>query len=242
MQENGKSIYGTSVSPLPEYPWGRTTVKGSTIYLHVFSWPADALLRVSGLKNQVKVAYLLADPSQPLPVSCDHGVVLVSVPVKSPDENDTVVVLEVVGPPLVDPPLVMQDTDFPFHLDYLNTVTGGQAAKRFNRDGEYFISHLFGSEDSITWHLHISEAGRYRLRIRYAARNEWRQAKYVVSVGPQSLAGVVTPTGENFKYQAFGLGTILVSRPGQYLVRIQPVGTYNHNLMYFQSLELYLTH
>jgi len=242
MQENGESIYGTSVSPLPEYPWGRTTVKGSKIYLHVFSWPADAVLRVSGLKNEVKAAYPLLHPSQKLPVSRDNGVVLVSVPARSPDENDTVVVMEIAGQPIVDPPLVVQDTDSPFYLDYLTAVTAGKAVQRFNGEADYYISKWSGPDDSITWHLLVSQVGNYRLRIRYAARNEWRQAKYLVTVGPQSLTGVVTPTGENFQYQAFELGTIKFSKAGQYLVRIQPAASYDHNLMYFRSLELYPVH
>ncbi|MGO8790972.1 MAG: alpha-L-fucosidase [Terriglobia bacterium] len=240
MQENGESIYGTTVSPLPEYPWGRTTVKGSKIYLHVFSWPADDVVRVSGLKNEVKAAYLLARPAQRLSVSRDHGVVLVTVPATRVDENDTVVVLEVVGQPLVNPPLVMQSTDSPFHLDYLTAVTAGHAEKRFNRDGAFFISNFAQPDDSITWRLHVSQAGSYRLRIRYAARHEWGEAKYIVNVGPQSLSAVVTPTGENFQYQTFELGALSVAKVGEYSVRVQPAADYDHNLMYFQSLELRL--
>ena len=238
MRENGESIYGTSVSPLPEYPWGRTTVKGSKVYLHVFSWPADAVLRVSGLKNEVTAAYPLLHPSQKLAVSRDNGVVLVSVPAKGTDENDTVVVLEIVGQPSVDPPLVVQDTDSPFHLDYLTAVTAGRAVKRFNRAGEYYISKWSSPDDSITWHLLVSQAGNYRLRMRYAARNEWQQGRYSVTVGSQSLTGVVEPTGEDLQYQAFELGTIKFSKAGQYSVRIQPAASYSHNLMYFRSLEL----
>jgi hypothetical protein len=51
MEANSESIYGTTASPLPEQPWGRTTVKGNRVYLHVFSWPADGKLRVPGLRN-----------------------------------------------------------------------------------------------------------------------------------------------------------------------------------------------
>jgi alpha-L-fucosidase len=242
MRENAESIYGTSVSPLPEYPWGRTTLKGLRIYLHVFSWPADGVLRVSGLNNEVKAAYLLLHPSQELPVSRDHGVVLVSLPARSLDENDTVVVLEIAGQPKVDPPLVTQDTDSPFNLDYLTAVTAGKAVKRFNPEGDFYISKWTGPDDSITWHLLVSQTGSYGLRIRYAARNEWRQGRYSVAVGPQSLTGLVTPTGEGFQYRTFELGTVKISEAGQCTVRIQPAAAYEHNLMYFQSLELYPVH
>ena len=54
---------------LVEFPWGRCTVKGQNVYLHVFSWPADGTLRVSGLSNDVRAAYRLGDPSRKLAVN-----------------------------------------------------------------------------------------------------------------------------------------------------------------------------
>ena len=64
MQTNGESIYGTTASPLPEQPWGRSTVKGDTVYLHVFTWPADGKLRVPGLENASREAYPLVSPEE----------------------------------------------------------------------------------------------------------------------------------------------------------------------------------
>ena len=61
MGRNGESIYGTSPCPLGQLPWGRCTVKGEKLYLHVFDWPKDQELSMAGLKNEVKRAYLLAD-------------------------------------------------------------------------------------------------------------------------------------------------------------------------------------
>ena len=51
MRKNGESIYGTSACPLAGFPWGRCTVKGEKVYLHVFSWPADAVLRLIGFEQ-----------------------------------------------------------------------------------------------------------------------------------------------------------------------------------------------
>ncbi|MEK7993476.1 MAG: alpha-L-fucosidase, partial [Planctomycetota bacterium] len=196
MRKNGDSIYGTSACPLAGFPWGRCTVKGEKVYLHVFSWPADAVLRLSGLNNQVRSAYLLIDPSRKLPVSREHGVISVALPAKSPDEDDTVVVLDVSGQPNADSPLITQGSDSAFELDYLRAVTAGKAVKRFNRDGKFHISKWTGPQDSITWRLLVSQAGTYKVSIRYAARRDWGQSKYVVAIGPQSLTGVVEPTGD----------------------------------------------
>ncbi len=238
MRENGESIYGTSACPLPEFPWGRCTVKGQKIYLHVFSWPADATLRVSGLNNEVRSAYLLREPSRKLPVRREHGAILISLPAGKPDANDTVVVMEISGQPSVDLPLITQSSDAAFELDYLRAVTAGKAVKRFNRDGKFHISKWTGPEDSITWRLLVSQAGNYQVRIRYAARNEWAGSKYVVSVGPQTLAAVVEATGDWYQYRTFDLGTVKISEAGPYAVSVRPAAASDHNLMYFQSLVL----
>ena len=238
MRNNGDSIYGTSACPLAGFPWGRCTVKGEKVYLHVFSWPADAVLRLSGLNNQVRSAYLLVDPSRKLPVSREHGVISVALPAKSLDEDDTVVVLEVSGQPNADPPLITQGSDSAFELDYLGAVTAGKAVKRFNRDGRFHISKWNGPEDSITWRLLVSQAETYKVSIRYAARQEWGQSKYVVAVGPQSLTAVVEPTGDWYQYKTFDLGVVKIAKAGEYKVAIRPAAASDHYLMYFQSLAL----
>ena len=97
MKVNGESIYGTTASPLGKVPWGRCTAKTGKLYLHVFDWPANGRLEVSGLKNKVKKAYLLADKKQAkLPVTRqDAEKVVITVPSPATDPVDTVVVLEI---------------------------------------------------------------------------------------------------------------------------------------------------
>ena len=237
MQKNGDSIYGTSACPV-EFPWGRCTVKDQKVYLHVFSWPADGTLRVSGLNNDVRAAYPLADPSRKLRAARANGVISISLPPGTHDEDDTVIVMEIAGAPRVDPPIVTQGSDETFELDYMTAVTAGKAVKRFNRDGAFHISKWTGPEDSATWHLLISQTGRYKIRIRYAARGEWAGGKYVVAVGAQSITGAVERTGDWYQYRTFELGTVKITKAGDYAVSIRPAAATGHNLMYFQSLEL----
>ena len=102
MKVNGQSIYGTQASPLKKTPWGRCTKKtdagGSTLYLHVFDWPADGRLQVNGLQNKVEGAYLLADPNKTaLAVEAADNGVNITLPAKAPDPVCTVVVLKVSG-------------------------------------------------------------------------------------------------------------------------------------------------
>ena len=97
LKVNGESIYGTTASPLGKLPWGRCTTKPGKLYLHVFDWPDNGKLKVAGVKDKIKKAYLLADKRTKLPVAQSEDVSIVSVPDKNLDPIDTVVVLEIKG-------------------------------------------------------------------------------------------------------------------------------------------------
>jgi len=97
MNLNSESIYGTTASPLGEVPWGRCTAKPGKLYLHVFDWPTNGRLEVSGLENKVKKAYLLADKKRAkLPVRRQgRDKVVITVPSRATDPVNTVIVLEI---------------------------------------------------------------------------------------------------------------------------------------------------
>lgn len=238
MRANGDSIYGTTASPLPAQPWGRSTVKGNRVYLHVFSWPGDGLLRVQGLKTTVRSAYALTAPSAKLAVSAEAGVPLVKLPAAPLDRNDTVIVLELDGPPAADPPVVVQGSDVGFDLDYLDAQTTGKAVKRFNRSGRFHIAKWTGPADTATWRLLVSQTGDYHLRIRYSARNESAGAAFDVKIGEHLVRGTVGATGDGYEYRTADLGSVRLDRAGPLTVTLRPAAETGRNLMYFQMLEL----
>jgi alpha-L-fucosidase len=73
-------------------PWGRTTEKGNTLYLHVFDWPSGGKLEVSGIGAAVKSARLLGGGSVDVKSSGDS--VVVQGPAQAPDTADSVIALE----------------------------------------------------------------------------------------------------------------------------------------------------
>jgi alpha-L-fucosidase len=107
MNRHGESIYGTEASPFASLPWGRSTRKSlpgnvTRLYLHVFDWPADGRLVVGGLLNQPRHAFVLGEAGErALPVERRPDGVAVSLPAKPPDTIDSVVVLDIEGPPNV---------------------------------------------------------------------------------------------------------------------------------------------
>ncbi len=238
MARNGESIYGTTASPLGEAPWGRCTVKGQTVYLHVFQWPSDAVLRVHGIANEVTAAYPLLDPERKLTVSRSESAILIAVPERPLDDDDTVIAMEIAGPLKAERAPLVQASDEGFELDYLEAQTAGKAMKRFNRDGAFHIAKWTGPEDTASWRLIVGRTGAYRVRIRYAAPKEQAGRKYIVAVGPHEISAEVRATGDWFQYATFDLGTVTIAKAGNYTVTVRPADAAGRELMYFKSLTL----
>ena len=100
LRTNGEAIYGTSASPIGRPDWGRCTQKlssdgGSTLYLHVFDWPADGRLLVRGVKGTAKSARLLGSGGTAGIETTADGLVL-ALPARPADEKySSTVVLEI---------------------------------------------------------------------------------------------------------------------------------------------------
>ena len=115
MRVNGEAVYATQASPFKVLEWGRCTQKpipdGTRLFLHVFDWPKDGKLKLAGIFNDPKKAYLLSDPDRaPLPVERDEDALVVSIPAQAPDLAASVVVLDVKGrPDIADPPTISAD-------------------------------------------------------------------------------------------------------------------------------------
>jgi alpha-L-fucosidase len=142
MKTNGESIYGTQASPFKTLAWGRSTLKatpgGARLYLHVFDWPADGKLVVPGLLNEPRQAYLLSDSRRSsLAVKRAEDSLVIQVPAASPDADDAVVVLDVVGTLDVnDPPFIASDAEI--FVDSINVTAAagrGGVEIRYTLDG-----------------------------------------------------------------------------------------------------------
>jgi len=233
----GESVYGTAAAPFGALPWGRVTVKGARLYLHVFAWPPDGMLRLNGLRNTPRAARLLGAAPGKLSYEKRGSTLLMRLPAAAPDPIDSVVAVDLDAPPRVDPPVVEQHGSAPLKLDYMTAVTSGTALKRFNRKGGFHISKWTGPADAATWQARIAAPGRYAVRLRYAARPAWEGGRYEIAVGPRVLRGTVQGTPGWYEYRTVDAGTVDLAA-GAYTVKVRPAASTGHDLMYFESLEL----
>ena len=100
LQVNGESIYATRASLFAQLPWGRSTTRGRTIYLHVFDWPADGTLAVPGLATRATGARLLAGGAAVAATTTDAGLVL-KLPARAPDSIASVIAVALEEQPRV---------------------------------------------------------------------------------------------------------------------------------------------
>ena len=95
MRVNGEAIYGTTASPYGLPAWGRYTAKLSArrVYAHVFEWPKDRRLTLTGMYGKPKGAFLLVD-RKPLALVESADGWMVQLPAVKPSAINSVVSIE----------------------------------------------------------------------------------------------------------------------------------------------------
>jgi alpha-L-fucosidase len=104
LKVNGEAIYGAGPSPFAAAEEGKAPAWRCTtrpfdgaqgkLYIHLLTWPSGTF-SITGLKEKVAKAYLLADPQrQPLSITQDGGSLTVALPAAAPGEHINVLCLE----------------------------------------------------------------------------------------------------------------------------------------------------
>jgi len=88
----GRSIYQTRAGPVAPRPWGATTRRGDTVFVHVLSWP-DRGLALPTVGAHVRRASMLSGGEAVSFAETPAGITL-TLPPRKQDEYDQVIVLE----------------------------------------------------------------------------------------------------------------------------------------------------
>ena len=233
VERNGESVYGTQAGALQGLPWGRSTQKGSTLYLHVFEWPRTAL-RLEGLKSKVQRAWLLwPGPKEPVAVGSmsgdlapgahvrftqKEGLLRLHVPPDMPDPLDTVIALECDGPPEADL-AIRPGADGSFVCDAVRALVHGATARLEDKGPN--IGFWMDPQDWVSWEIKVPAAGSYEVSIGFACAPGTGGATYDVLVGDQKLSGTVRETGAWETFVTERLGAISLPA-GTHLLKVVP--------------------
>ena len=162
MDVNRESIYKASETPFPQgQPWGAVTSKEGKIFLHVFEWPKNNTLVLSGLKNKVTSVKIkkgdlklnfVQNKNKKTPQ------LTITLPTTAPDEINTMIELEIDGNAEVSSYAIQNSVTGQLSIDghLFNGEDGKlQAAAYFNQEGTYKIEvhslqNFWGGSDSWT--------------------------------------------------------------------------------------------
>ncbi len=101
MKINGESIYGTKASPWGIFEWGRCTIKetknGTSVYFHVFDWPGNGKLSITGFKSSVVSSKLLSSAAKVKAAVSKDNVLTLHLPAEEPDTVASVIRVDVRG-------------------------------------------------------------------------------------------------------------------------------------------------
>ena len=95
LKKYGKTIYAARGGPFKSGPWGASTYKDNTIYVHVLTWPGDTLT-LPAIPRKITSAVLLTRGA--LSLNQTDNAIEISVADAPPDEIDTIIELTLDGP------------------------------------------------------------------------------------------------------------------------------------------------
>lgn len=223
---NGESIYGTQGSPIGKVPWGRCTIKGQTMYLHVWDWPVNGDLMLPGIQNAIQHCYLLADADakglhvQRLNASGDYRIQL---PSEALDPICTVVAVEFEGALKANPRQVL----FPSGIVNVFGVFDGelegvQVRYDTGKKGRDNLKNWGSTEDKVRWQFRVLTPGPYRLCAVYGADDKSAGSSFEVSVGNETCLATVKDTGGEYQFQSHEIGTVHFSDVSDCELIVQP--------------------
>ncbi|MFO7732245.1 MAG: alpha-L-fucosidase, partial [Candidatus Aminicenantes bacterium] len=237
---NGEAIYGTTASVFERLPFfGRATVKGRTLYIHVMGWPQDGKIVLPGLRTDVRKAYLLADKAKALRHRRAGRDVVVTLPARAPDPDATVVVLELKGDPEVDPTEIRPDRqgriELPVYLADLQSEMGQRA----------FLDHFYRTtmltnwqniNDYPVWEFTTDKPGTYEVLTSYASM--WGgQASFKVEIDDVEIPAKTGNSPSVYFPKTFSLGTVDLAA-GKHTLRVKITCVVNNHALNLEKVVL----
>ena len=202
MKVNGEAIYGTSASPFPTaMPWGYVTRKPGKLYLHVLTWSGK--LTLTGLRNSVRGATLLADKRRKVTVEQEHNRILgrhaltLHLPARKPDRHVSVIRLDIAGRADVDPVPAQQDDGaivLPAHTADLHTPKTGKKMC-IGRAGT--TENWVTTNNWMSWNFRVFQPGPFTVKLHLVYGHAFPTGCRVkVAVGLSTAPGRVRPDAD----------------------------------------------
>ncbi len=216
LEVHGEAIYGARQSLFRFLPWGRSTTKGDTLYLHVFDWPRDDRLEVPGLLSRIEKAWLLHDPEERALEVTQNGEGPPSIDLlgRHPHRYASVIALELSGPPQVSHRIrAGRDGRILLRAEHADLFGGVRIesgpAPEDERETRYNVGYWLKPSDRVSWDVDVTPHTRYRVELEYGCQPGSEGGRLVLQLGDRELpARIPIDTGAWHSYRELMLGEI----------------------------------
>lgn len=180
LETNGTSIYGAGAFELEKdlHDWGRISCsrqkEHTKLYLHVFNWPLDKQLLLTGITSKPNKIYLLADKNQkPLTFEQIGVFTKIELPAKQPDPFISVIVVEYLEYPEIVNGLVAQNSAGGYALrpDNLPTIHNSIQIMPKERYGTIPEHIVVTQAQKFSWKIFVDSPGEKAVDISYSCQS-----------------------------------------------------------------------
>ncbi len=240
LEVNGESVYGARAFDLPknQHDWGKITCRktetGTTVYLHVFNWPLNNELYLTGIKTKPGKIYFLADKLKS-PLKFDHSEVLTTIQLAEihPDPFVSVIVIEYNREPEVESGLAGKTSDEGISLSLQNIHLGNEILSIAKKDRGGTVPEYASIKENkkLIWEIYVDKPGEKSIDISYSFQQNPGSSLIKVKAANKELIHHVSNTGktigepnqnwviDNFKSNR--VGKIFFSEKGIYTIEIE---------------------
>jgi alpha-L-fucosidase len=239
LEINGESVYGAGAFDLDKnlHDWGKITMKqtgGKTrLYLHVYNYPLNKRLPLSGITSRPSKIYLLAD-KQCRALAFTHGGSFtdISLPALQTDPLVSVVVVEYDAYPQTVQGIVAKTTDDGYSLSYANQINEKRLKiNRPQREGTVPQNVSITAPEKMKWKFYTDRPRTVGVDISYNYQGKLSGGKITCRINGQEFSQTVEPTGKTVgephedwvidRFLSFRLGETEFTAAGTYELELE---------------------
>ncbi len=206
LKVNGVSIYGCQAFDLrkDQHDWGKITYKALgngryVLYLHIFNWPLNKKLYLTGISTKPVKVYVLNDKlKEALPFQFNGVFTEISLPVMQPDPYVSVIAVEFDEKPGIKDGLVAKTVEGGYALTRKNMLAddGHRSIGRAERGGTIPAHIQVEGKYQMKWEVYIDKPGKMSIDASYSFQGDQPGGDLQVKAAASTLNFNVTPTGQ----------------------------------------------
>lgn len=198
LKKYGESVYGTTGLQFRpnHHDWGKITYNPdeNQVYLHVFNWPLDRILRVSGILNKPDKIELLTENGKTQQLEFDqNGPLLhINLPDTQPDPYNSIVRIKISQPEL-NKNLVAESSFGGFSLRTENILSKENLKiEKYNGKNP---EHVRLKDETIEWEVYLPKKEAYKIDLSSHNPNK-KEIPIEISIGDNQLKAMIKPDGQ----------------------------------------------